>query len=92
MRVDDFISLFTHSYVFYSNGCNVFIHARTYFTLADTILYPWQAPIFTVITEVWPRANQAMVTNNLIVIIEVVQIKVMLIEGFLYRQNAVVMH
>ena len=40
--------------------------------------------IFTVITEVWPRANRAVVTNNSIVIIEVVLIDVMLIEGFLY--------
>ena len=37
-----------------------------------------QAPIFTIITEVWHRANRAVVTNNSTVIIEV-----MLIEGFL---------
>ena len=41
-----------------------------------------KAPIFTVITEIWPCANQVMVTNNLTVIIEVVLIKVVLIEGF----------
>ena len=47
--------------------------------LSDTILYPLQAPIFTMTTEVWPHANRAVVTNNLIVIIEV-----MLIQDFLY--------
>ena len=36
-------------------------------------------PIFTLTTEVWSHANQAVVTNNLTVLIEVV-----LIEGFLY--------
>ena len=54
------------------------IHARTFFTLADTMLYPLWVPIFTVITEVWPHANQAVFKNNLTVIIEVV-----LIESFL---------
>ena len=53
-----FIALYTRSYVFFSHGCNVFIHARTFFTL----LYPWWAQIFIVITEVWPRANRAMGT------------------------------
>ena len=72
--------LYTASYIFYSHGCNVFIHARMFFTLADTILCQSRVPIFTAITEVWPRANRALVTNNLTVIIEVV-----LIEGFLYR-------
>ena len=43
--------LYTRSYVFYSHGCNVFIHARMFFTLADMILYPLRAPIFTVITK-----------------------------------------
>ena len=57
----------------------MYLHARTFCTLSDTILYPLWAPIFTVITEVWPLANQAVVTNNSTVIIEVV-----LIEGFLY--------
>ena len=52
VTIDDFIALYTSSYIFYSCGCNVFIHARMFFTLADTI-----APIFTVITEVWPIAN-----------------------------------
>ena len=28
-----------------------------FFTLADMILYQLWAPIFTVITKVWPRAN-----------------------------------
>ena len=59
VTVDDFVALFTCSYVFYSHGCNEFLHARTFFTLADTI-----TPIFTMLTEVWPRANRAMVTNN----------------------------
>ena len=67
VTVDDFIALYTCcSYVIYSHGCNVFIHARTFFTLADTI-----TPIFTMITEVWPRANRAMVTNNFTVIIKI---------------------
>ena len=35
VTVNDFIALFACSYVFYSHGCNVFIHARTFFTLAD---------------------------------------------------------
>ena len=51
------------------------LHARTFCTLSDTILYPLRVPIFTVITEVWPRANRAVVTNNLTMIIEVVLIK-----------------
>ena len=55
----DITALYTPSYVFYSHGCNKFLHARTFFTLDDTI-----TPIFTVITEVWPCANRAMVTNN----------------------------
>ena len=53
-------------HVFYSHGCNKFIHARTFFTLADAI-----APTFTLITKVWPCANRAMVTNNLTVITEI---------------------
>ena len=40
------------------------------------------ARIFTVITEVWHRANRVSVTINLTAIIEVVLIDV-LIEGFL---------
>ena len=79
VTVDDFIALYTHLYVFYSHGCNKFLHARTFFTLADTI-----APIFMVITQVRPRANQAVVTNNSTVIIKVMLIKAVLIEGFLY--------
>ena len=59
VTVDDFIALYTHLYIFYSHWCNKFLHARTFFTLVDTI-----APIFTVLTDVWPRANRAMVTNN----------------------------
>ena len=31
--------LCTHSYIFYSHGCNKFLHARTFFTLAHTILF-----------------------------------------------------
>ena len=55
----------TLPHVFYSHGCNKFLHARTFFTLTDMI-----APIFKVITEVWPRSNSAMVTNNQKVLIE----------------------
>ena len=58
VTVDDFIALYTCSYVFYSHGCNKFLHVWTFFTLAYSI-----APIFTVITEVWPRANPAVATN-----------------------------
>ena len=70
VTVDDFIALYTRSYIFYSHGCNVFIHARTFFTLTDMI-----TPFFTLITEVWLRANRADVTNNLTMIIEVVVIE-----------------
>ena len=49
----------------------MYLHARTFCALSDTILYPLRAPIFTVITEVWPGANQAVVTNNSTMIIEV---------------------
>ena len=59
VTVDYFIVLYTLSYVFYSQGCNKFLHARIFFTFTDTI-----APIFTMLTEVWPCANRAMVTNN----------------------------
>ena len=59
VTVDDFIALYTCSYVFNSHGCNKFLHARTFFTLAVTV-----AQIFNVITEVWPRAKHALVTNN----------------------------
>ena len=38
---------------------------------SDTILYRLWAPVFTVITEVWPSANRAVVTNNLTFKIEV---------------------
>ena len=40
--------------------------------------------IFTMITEVWPCANRAGVTNNSTVISKIVIIEVVLIEGFLY--------
>ena len=43
VAVDDFTALFTPSYVFYSHGCNKFLHAGTFFTLTDTIM-----PIFTI--------------------------------------------
>ena len=79
VTVNVFIALYTLSYVFYSHGCNVFILARTFFTLADTI-----SPIYTMITKVWPRVNRGLVKNNLTVIIVVVLIKAVLIEGFLY--------
>ena len=49
VAVDDFIAMYTRSYVFYSHGCNKFLHARAIFTLAHTI-----TPIFTVLTIVWP--------------------------------------
>ena len=62
----------------------MYLHARMFCTLSDTILYPLRAPIFILITEDWPRANRAMVTNNSTLIIGVVLIEVVLIEGFLY--------
>ena len=40
VTVDDFIALCTPSYVFYSHECNKFLHARTFFTLADTTSIP----------------------------------------------------
>ena len=64
------------------------LHARTFCTLSDTILYPLQVPILTMITEVWPRANWAMVTKNLTIITEVMLNDVMLIEGFLYKRKS----
>ena len=66
VTVDAFIALYTRSYVFCFHGCNKFLHARTFFTLADTI-----APIFTSITEVWHLANRAVFTNNSTVITKV---------------------
>ena len=60
---------------------NVFTRKNVLYTLWYNL--PLWAPIFTVITEVWPRANLAVFTNNLIVIIEVVLIEVLLIEGLL---------
>ena len=73
VSVDDFIALYTCSYFFYSHGCNKFLHARTFFThAADTIDQFLQIPpILTVLTEVWLRANQAMVTNNLTVLTKI---------------------
>ena len=35
--------LYTHSYILYSHGCNVFIHARTFFMLPDTTSIPMGA-------------------------------------------------
>ena len=82
VTVDDFIALYTGSYVFYSNGCNVFKHTKIFFTLADTISYRLQSPIFTMITEVWPCANRDMVRNNLNMIIKVALIQVFLFINF----------
>ena len=50
VTVDGFIGLYTCSYIFYSCECNKFLHARTFFTLADTI-----APIFTMIPKFGPK-------------------------------------
>ena len=66
VTVDDFITLFTRSYVFYSHGCNKFVHTRTFFTLADMITL-----IFTLLTEVWPCDNRTTVTNNYTMLTEV---------------------
>ena len=40
VTVDDFIALYTPSYIFYFRGCNKFLPARTSFTLADTTYIP----------------------------------------------------
>ena len=53
------------------------------------LLFPLQAPTFTMKSKVWPCANRAMVRKNLTMIIEVVIIEVMLIEGFLYNNKKV---
>ena len=45
---------------------------------------PYWLKKITAVTDVWPRANWAIVTNNLTAIIEVVQIDVAIVEGFLY--------
>ena len=42
VTVNDFIALYTRSYIFYSHECNKLLHARTFFTLAYMI-----APIFS---------------------------------------------
>ena len=54
------------------------MYARTFFTLADTILCSLRAAIFTVITKVWPHANRTVVTNNLTVIMKAILIEVFL--------------
>ena len=54
------------------------IYVQERYVLSVMMLYPLHAPIFTVIPEVGPRANRAVVTNNLTAIIEV-----MIIKGFL---------
>ena len=84
VTVDDFIALYSRSYIFYSHRCKVFIHEIMLFTLTDTILYQLGTSIFTVITEDWPCANWAVVTNNSTVIIKVVLIEAVLIERILY--------
>ena len=34
-------------------------------------IFTLQAPVYTVLTKVWPRANRAVVTNNWTVLTEV---------------------
>ena len=63
------------SYNFYARGCDVFTCKNALYTLIQYYAHCGQQ--FT--TKIWPHANQAMVTNNLPVII-----KVVLIEGNLY--------
>ena len=43
------------------------LHAKTFCTLSesDTILYPLRAPIFTVLTKVWPRGHKYFNRDNL---------------------------
>ena len=66
-------------------NCKITFLPRLEFSLAGRN-FTLRAPNFTLITEVWPHANQAVVTNNLTVIIEVVLIDVVLIEGYLYTK------
>ena len=63
-------------------NCKITFLLRQEFSPAVSIFTLW-APIFTVITEVWPRANQAMVTNKSTVIFKVMLIDAMLITDFL---------
>ena len=39
VTVDDFIALYTPSYVFYSHGCKKFLHARTFFYTLIPLLF-----------------------------------------------------
>ena len=82
VTVDYFIALYTRSYIFYSHGCNVFIHARTFFTLPDMII-PIVGTNFSRDIRSLACASRAVVTNNSTMIIEVV-----LIEGFLYLKSS----
>ena len=74
----------------------MYLHARMFCTPVDTtsipmgamyLLIPIASTNFTVITEVWPLADRAVVTNNSTVILEVVLIEAVLIEGFLKTVN-----
>ena len=73
VTVDDFIALYTHSYVFYSIGAKN-LYMQEHF-LHSLLIRPHQflpiAPILTMLTEVWPHANRAMVTKNSTVLTEV---------------------
>ena len=40
VTVDDLIAPYTCSYIFYCHGCNKFLHARTFFTLAEMTFIP----------------------------------------------------
>ena len=81
-------------------GVNFYLMKPTFFThriklqikflpqpefLSAGKIFTLRAPIFTMITKVWQSENQAVVTNNLRVIIDVVPINVVSIEGFLYK-------
>ena len=77
---------------------NIFIHISEFITCKNTFLpqsefspagqiFTLRAPIFTVVINVWPCANRAMVTNNLTAVIEVALIDIELVECFLYIYN-----
>ena len=65
-----------------------FTHRSEFFNCKNTFL-PWpefshRGQIFTLVINVWPKVNWAMVTNNLTAVIEVMLIDGALDEGFLH--------
>ena len=75
--------LYTRSYNLCTCGCNVFTSKNILHTLWYALI-PIVGTNFYRDNQSFMHANQAMVTNNLTVIIEVEPINVVLIKGFLY--------